>query len=208
MKVEAHDEADGNRHRNREGAPGIAIERVHDGKAQPSKRHHHDEEHRHRRRGAGDKAQFITRNFRKRAAIPSHRRNQDDEVLHRSAQHSTDHQPEKAGQESELRRQHRPKQRPRAGNRREVMAEQHVFIGGMKIDSVIQPHRRRDTLIVQFNHALRNPAAVEAKGEHIDAGRRHNEPEPIHFFLWIDEPCDKGERDRAKNGEESPKHQL
>ena len=41
------------------------LERIHDGKAQTSQRHHHDEEHRHRRRCAGDKTQFIARNFRK-----------------------------------------------------------------------------------------------------------------------------------------------
>ncbi len=108
----------------------------------------------------------------------------------------------KPGKKAELRRQHRPKQRTRPGNRREVMTEQHVFIGGMKIDAVVQPHRRRDPLIVQLNHALRNPAAIETKGQHIDAGRRHDQPEAVYFFLGIDETGNIGKRDRAKNGEQ------
>ncbi len=81
--------------------------------------------------------QLIARNLWKRAATPPHRRNQNNEVLHRPSQHRPDHQPEKPGQESELHRQNRPKQRPRPGNRREVMAEQHVLIRRMKIDPVV-----------------------------------------------------------------------
>ncbi len=88
------------------------------------------------------------------------------------------------------------------------MAEQHVFIGGMKIDAVIQPHRRRHTLIVQLNHTPRNPAAIETKREHINTSRRHDQPETIHFFLWIDETDNKGKRNSTKNGKKSPKHQL
>ena len=84
------------------------------------------------------------------------------------------------------------------------MAEQHVFIGGMKIDSVIQPHRRRHTLIVQFNHALRNPAAVEAKGQHIDAGSRHDQPEPIHLFVGMNKASHMGKSDSAKDREQRP----
>ena len=78
----------------------------------------------------------------------------------------------------------------------------------MKIDAVVQPHRRRHTLIVQLNHAPRNPAAIEAKGQHIDAGRRHDQPEPIHFFVWIDETSHMGKSDSAKDGEQGPQQGL
>jgi hypothetical protein len=36
----------------------------------------------------------------------------------------------------------------------------------------------------------------------------HDQPEPIHFFLWIDETYNKGERNRARNGKKPLKHQL
>ena len=78
----------------------------------------------------------------------------------------------------------------------------------MKIDAVIQPHSRRHTLIVQLHHAPRNPTAIETKREHIHTRRRDDEPKAIHFFLWIDETDNKGERHRAENGKKSPKHQL
>src|SRR6185503_5355998 len=118
------------------------------------------------------------------------------------------HQPEKAGQESKLRSQHRPKQRTCASNRREVMAEQHVLIGGMKIDAVVQPHSRRHTLVVKLHNPPRNPTAIKTIREHINTSRRDDQPEPIHFFLWIDKPDNKGKCNRAKNGKKSPKHQL
>ena len=96
------------------------------------------------------------------------------------------------------------RQRTSLGNRREVMTEQHIFIGGMKIDAVVQPHRRRDALIVQLHHAPRNPATIKAKGEQIDAGGRHNQPEPIHFFSRIDKARDKGEADSAEDRDQAP----
>ncbi len=34
------------------------------------------------------------------------------------------------------------------------------------------------------------------------------QPEPFHFSSWIDKTDNKGKRNRTKNGEETPKHQL
>ena len=78
----------------------------------------------------------------------------------------------------------------------------------MKIDAVVQPHRRRHTLIVQLNNPPRNPAPIETKREHIHTSRRDDQPKTIYFFLWIDETDNKGERNRTQNGKKSPKHQL
>ena len=101
-----------------------------------------------------------------------------------------------------------PSRRPRSRNRSEVMAEQDDLIRGMEIDAVIQPHRRGHALIIQLNNSSREPASIKAIGQYINTSRRHNQPEAIDFFMWIDETDDKGERDSTKDGEESPKHRI
>jgi len=57
-----------------------------------------------------------------------------------------------------------------------MMTEQDVLIGGMKINAVIQPDCWRHPLIVQLNNAPRNPAAIETEGNHINTGRRDDQP--------------------------------
>ncbi len=143
-----------------------------------------------------------------RAPVAPHRRHEDDEVLHRSRQHRTDHQPEKSGKKPELRRQDRPQQRPGSGNRREVMAEEDDFIRGMEIHAVVEPNGGSDTLVIQFDNLFGQPSPIEPIGQHIDAGRCYDEPETIYFFVGINETCHKGERRSAENGEEPPKRQL
>src|SRR2546426_9021381 len=52
------------------------------------------------------------------------RAKENDEVLHRAPQDHADHEPQRAGQEAELRGEHRTHQRAGAGNSREVVSEQ------------------------------------------------------------------------------------
>jgi hypothetical protein len=55
------------------------------------------------------------------------------------------------------------------------------------------------------------PALLKRQRDPAEAFRETrppDQPEAIHFFLWIDETDNKGERNRAENGEKSPKHQL
>jgi Spy/CpxP family protein refolding chaperone len=75
----------------------------------------------------------------------------------------------------------------------------------MKIDAVIQPYRRSHTLIVQLGHTPRNPPTIEAKGQHIDAGRRDNQPKTVYFFSGIDETNNIGKSDSAKDGKKGGK---
>jgi hypothetical protein len=58
-----------------------------------------------------------------------HRRGKDDKVVHRAAQRDANEDPQQPRQETKLRRQHRTDERPSAGNRRKVMAEQHPAVG-------------------------------------------------------------------------------
>ncbi len=86
------------------------------------------------------------------------------------------------------------------------MAEQDDSVGGVEIDAVIQTHGRGQAGIVQLHHVPSQPTTVEAIGQHIDTGRRHDQPETIYFFLGIDDACNMGEGDSGKNREERPEH--
>src|SRR5262249_34987285 len=62
----------------------------------------------------------------------------------------------------ELRRKHRADERPRAGDRGEVMAEKDPLIRGKIIMAVVKPMRRGHPGIVQDAHSSREKRAVVA----------------------------------------------
>ncbi len=66
-----------------------------------------------------------------------------DEVLHRAAEDDADDQPDRAGQEAELRGERRPDERPGAGDGREVMAEEHPLRRRHEVAAVVEPLGRR-----------------------------------------------------------------
>ena len=72
--------------------------------------------------------------FAERAPVAAHGDEQDHEVLHAPAS-TTPARITAAGQIAHLRREHRPDERPRAGDGREAAAVEHVFVGG----DVIEP---------------------------------------------------------------------
>ena len=144
------------------------------------------------------------RNLRERTPIASHRRHEDDKVLDCPSQHRPDYQPQKPRHKSKLCRQHRAKQGSRPCNRGEVMAKEHDLIGGVKIDTIVQPHRRRHMLIVQSNDVSGQPSAIESIGQHIDTGRRDDQPKTVYFFIGIDDPNHVAQSQRAKKGKQHP----
>ena len=72
-----------------------------------------------------------------RPAVAAHRDEQDDEVLHRAGEHDAGEDPQRAGQVAHLRGEHGPDQRAGAGDGREVVAEQHVFVGRHVVQAVV-----------------------------------------------------------------------
>ncbi|OGW69797.1 MAG: hypothetical protein A3A88_00695 [Nitrospirae bacterium RIFCSPLOWO2_01_FULL_62_17] len=199
FQINTHQESDGNRHGNRESAPGISIERVDDRQPETGQGDDDDEQDGHGRRRAGDDPQFIPRNLRQGPSVSPHRGHENDEVLHRAGQHRADHEPEKTRQIAELRRQHRTQQRPGAGDRREMMPEQHILVGGVKIGAVIEAAGRRHLLIVQSDDRARQKPAVKPERQHVETDGGHHQPQPVHFFVGIEEAGDESERDRAEN---------
>jgi len=84
------------------------------------------------------------------------------------------------------------------------MAEQDDPVGGVEIDAVIQTHGGSQTCIVQLDHMASQPTTVETIGQHIDASRRHDQPQTVYFFVRIDEAGDMGHCHGTENGEERP----
>ena len=74
-----------------------------------------------------------------RFAVTSHRGAEDHEVLHGSAEHDTGDEPQRAWQVPELRRERWTDQGTGAGDRREVVAEEHPLRRGDKVAAVVQP---------------------------------------------------------------------
>ena len=75
-----------------------------------------------------------------RAAVAARRDEQDDEVLHRAGEHHAGQDPQRARQVAHLRGEHRADQRAGAGDGREVVAEQHVLVGGHVVEAVVVAH--------------------------------------------------------------------
>jgi hypothetical protein len=59
-------------------------------------------------------------------------------------------------------------------------------------------------LIVRLNDLPGQPAAIKPIGQHIDASRRHDQPETVHFFVRINDADNVGKSNRAKDGEQHP----
>jgi hypothetical protein len=82
------------------------------------------------------------------------------------------------------------------------MAEENNFVGGVKIHPVVHSHSGSDTLIVQLKDLPGQPPAIEAIGQHINASRRHDQPEPVHFFMGVDDTDNVGKHHRSKDREQ------
>ncbi len=71
------------------------------------------------------------------SVLPRRRRSEKhNHVVHAAAESCADQDPKRAGQKTELRRQHRADQRPRPRDRREMMAENHPTICRDKIFAI------------------------------------------------------------------------
>ena len=128
----------------------------------------------------GDRAHLHADQFAERAPVAAHRDEQDHEILHRARQHDADEDPQRAGQIAHLRGQHRPDQRPRAGDRGEMVAEQDAPVGRDVIEPVGAANRRRRSR--RIDAAARGVAMnlrVEAIRDQIGAERRGDDPQRV-----------------------------
>ena len=85
--------------------------------------------------------------------------------------------PQQAGQIAHLRGEHRADQGAGAGNGREVVAVEHVFVRRHIVQAVVVPPGRRHALAVQAEDLGGEEEAVVAVGDQVDADRGHHHPE-------------------------------
>ena len=102
--------------------------------------------------------------------------------MHAAAERRADQNPKRSRQETKLRREHRPDQRTRPGDRGEVMAENHPAICRNEIFSIIVHDRRRGAFIIQDENFCREPFAVEAIADRERAKPGRDDPERADLF--------------------------
>ena len=123
--VEAHEDGERNGEADREGPPGALGEGVDDDDAEAGDRDDDDEQHGDRAGDAGHGSDLGARDLGERPAAAARRRPQDGHVVHGAGKTAAGDQPEESGRVAPLRGQRRPDQRSGAGNRGEVVAEEH-----------------------------------------------------------------------------------
>ena len=172
VQVLADQQRDRDRQEDRERPPRRVGQRVDDGDAEAGQSDHDDEEDGDHGRDARQRRDLGARDLRQRLPVTPHRRRQRDEVVHRPAQDDAEGEPQQARQIPELRRQHRPDQRPGPGDGREVMPEEHPLVGRDVVLPVLEPMRRRDAGVIERHHLRGEESRVVAIPD-----RRHSEEE-------------------------------
>ena len=125
---------------------------------------------------AGHRVHFFLRDLTERLAVAPHRRTEDHEILHRAAEHDADDEPDRPGQETELRRERRADQRAGARDRREVVAEDNPLVGRDEVAAVVQALGRRRPARIELEDLLGDEPRVEAVRDEIRAHGRDDEP--------------------------------
>ena len=114
---------------------------------------------------AGDRSHLRAHHVAERASVAPRGQEQHGHVLHRAGEDDAGENPQRARQVAHLRREHRTDQRAGAGDRREVMAEQHVTVGRNVIEAVIVTDGRRRPAGIDAEHFVGDE-------QRVDSGRR------------------------------------
>src|SRR5688572_22357706 len=106
MDVEAHRERDRNRHSHGEDTPRTLGEGTDDDVPETSERDDDDEEDRDGGDEAERRSELLSRDLGERTSSAPRARDEDDEVVNRSAEHDAEQDPKEPRIEAELRREH------------------------------------------------------------------------------------------------------
>ncbi len=109
--------------------------------------------------------------------------------------------PQCSGQIAELRRQYRADQGARARNGREMMAEDHPFVGGHEVAAVFETFGGSGARIIQLQYAVGKEAAVKAVADGKNASRRDHEPDGVDGFTTGGGDHSQGYRANRGDGE-------
>ncbi len=204
-QVHAHEKRHGNGRRHGERAPGRFGQRLDHDQRQHGQDDDHDHEGAEERDQPRHGAHLLLDEVAQRAAIAPRGDEEHDEILHRAREHHARQQPQQAGHVAHLRSQHRAHQRPCARDGGEMVAEQHVLVGGHVVQPVVVAPGRRGAPGIQPQHALGDEQAVVAVGDQIDADRRDDDPERADGLAARQR--DGAERPGAEHGDAEP-HQV
>ncbi len=138
---------------------------------------HHDHQRAQHGRGAADGAELIARHLPEALAIAARGNEQHRHVLHAATEHRADDQPQRARQVTELHGESGTDQWAGAGNRGEVMAEQHPALGGNVVAAVAQSLGWRGAGPVGDINTRLDPLGVEAVTQDVHADRRGDDPQ-------------------------------
>ena len=131
---------------------------------------------------AGGRTDLGADHLAERLGVAAGREEQHDHVLDRPGEHDAGQNPQGSGQVAHLRRKHRPDQRPRAGDRREMMAVEDVAVGRDVIEPVVVAIGGRHALRIDAERARDDEQRIEAVGDEVDADRGGHEPRRVDRF--------------------------
>ncbi len=185
------------------GRPRTLLHRVDHDQAEHRDQNDHDQQHAAERHQPADRSDLVARHFAQRTAVALERVAEDHEILHASAEHRANHDPQRRGQVAELRGQHRADQRTGAGDSGEVMAEGDPSRRRHVVAPVVEAYGGRRMRVVEFKHAARDEARIETVADGVDTDRGDHEPERARTILAAGE-CDVSEAARAERSHRYP----
>ena len=217
--VDAHQYRDRQGREDGEGAPWAVGQRLDDNEAEHREQNDHDRENAEHSDEPGGFAHFGFDQIAERAAVAAGRDEQDQHVLHRAGEDDADHQPQRAGQIPHLRGENRADQRAGAGDGREMMTEQHIFVCRHIVEPVVAAMRRRRAIGVEPQQLARDKQSIKAIADQIDANRGGDQPQRVDAFPARDREREQREhrggadggpqqdgQNRAGGGERSGRH--
>ena len=172
------------------------------------RQHGQDDHHQHQDTDHGDHArqfaQLFAQHLPERTSTVPQGQSQDHEILHGSREHHPDQDPECPRQIPHLRREHRAHQRTGAGDRGKVVSEDDPLVGGHIVQTVVPQHGRRGTARVEFEHFVRDEAAIEAMSDQKHGDRGRDDPDRIDRLAPTerDDPQAEGTGDRDERPHE------
>ncbi|VVP49882.1 hypothetical protein PS874_05173 [Pseudomonas fluorescens] len=198
--VDAHEHRDRDGRHHREHAPRAFGQGLDHDQRQHREDDDHDQEAAEQGDGAGDAAHFFTDHVAQGTTVAPGGQEQDHEVLHRTGQHHAGNQPQRTGQVAHLCRQDRSDQGPRAGNRREVVTEEHVFVGRHEVQAVIVEHGGRSAIGIELHHFIGDEQAVVAVCNEVDGDCSDYDPEGVDGFAAAQGHDTQRERSQDSHG--------
>ena len=101
-------------------------------------------------------------------------------VMDACEENGTDGYPENCGDPTPVNGDRRPDDRCSAGNGSEMMAPQDIFVGGMKIDAVIELMRRSDEIRIQLIDFCCDKFGIDEPAERHAGDPKNNNHDGLH----------------------------